>query len=1489
VAIVASQLTGVISITGADQSQKVLLNMADSTKKAQDQLNQLQNVSKDVGSILSNRLANDLKTAQGGLQNLSQRAESAGLDVSKFASLQQKASEAAAKLGLAQAQAADATAKANAITNDASASAEKIALAQARAAVSAENVQKAEVAASDAMAMMQGEATRLADALEASQAKGNLFSNAMAGIRERTTGFFGTIAEAPGKLMEATKQVGLFVFGAQQIVQTGEQMADAFIGLGKSAGDFQSGITSLSTGAGELNKNLGMVSDGILKMAPEVGESTKELEAGMFTIESSGQRGKDALEVLQNAAEGAKVGVSDLADVANGVTTALNDYGLSAKDSASVTNDLIATVSAGKTTMGDLASSLKDILPIASNAGVSLNGVTAALATMTGEGIPAGQAANYLKGAILALEAPSSQGAKTLASIGLSAQDVASEMKDSLPGALNLITEHLKTKFPEGSAAYTAALKDITGGSEALSAVIDLTGDHMKTFEGNVDNIYNAVKQGGTGIAGWSEVQKGFNAQLDRAKEGIEVFKIKLGTALFPVFTQVFGWISDKALPALDNFSNWFTNTAMPAVGQFGAFFHDNFGGLAPVIQDIARQFAKFEFNQWKTEMPLVKALFDDLGSVLNSIVIPAIQQFTMNIDKMLQWLNSASLPAQITRDLLLGIGVAITTIQIGAFVATIPALVAGFGAWAVSAGAAAVATIAATWPILAIGAAIAVVVAGIVLAVQHWGDIMGWITGKTEQTRIKVEQDHVKMRIAQDENTAQGAQAAINNYEKERQGILQKLKETHDPAEQAELQHQLKMTTAQEQGQMARLQKAEADKKKQLDKQKELHEQMVEAQKPWYQRMWDSITTFFGNVGKWFTDRFNDAKNGISGVFGSIGKWFGDRWHDVQNIFGGVGQWFHDRFEDAKNKIISVFYPIAKWFIERWNEIYAPIKPVVDYLGAVFETIGEIVHAIFGKIGAWFHDRFMEIAAVFVGIGIFFHDRFTDAWNAVVGVFQFLGKWFGDRWHEVQGVFAFVGGWFHDRWNDAWNAIVAVFTPIGKWFSDRWVDIQNIFRPVGNWFHDRFTDAWNGIVAVFSPVGKWFSDRWNDIMGGLNTFKTAIANKWNEIKSDATNIFKGIINGIIDQLNNGINAVVSFVNFFAQKLDDLDKSLTGKEGPIPMIQYKPIPHYASGTDAHPGGLAMVGERGRELTWLPKGAQVIPNNITEMLLGMLGGNVPGYADGIGDLGSKVMQWITGGAKGILDNLMNMFHISAPNLGGLTDIASGMFNKAKDWALDFINGILPKFSLGGQAVNIPGNVASWIAQAMAITGVPGSWLSPLEVIAMHESGGRADAVNNWDSNAQAGHPSQGLFQMIPSTFAAHALAGHLNILNPIDNAISAVRYIQGRYGDVFHVPGIVALNAGKPYVGYANGGIINERIEGIGLQTGTRYAFGENGKELVTPYVPSGVNLSSFSNSTSTPEIHIHNHHYHHLDGKQITGNVMTTATKTSRRSGPIRS
>jgi phage-related protein len=117
----------------------------------------------------------------------------------------------------------------------------------------------------------------------------------------------------------------------------------------------------------------------------------------------------------------------------------------------------------------------------------------------------------------------------------------------------------------------------------------------------------------------------------------------------------------------------------------------------------------------------------------------------------------------------------------------------------------------------------------------------------------------------------------------------------------------------------------------------------------------------------------------------------------------------------------------------------------------------------------------------------------------------------------------------------------------------------------------------------------------------------------------------------------------------------------------------------------------------------------------------------------------------------------------------------------------------------------------------------------------ESGGNPKAVNHTDINAQLGHPSVGLMQVIRGTFAAYAgkykRTGPFMYgvsIDPMANIYASMRYALSRYGSLSRaygrpggyatggIVGGVRINRGFPG-GYASGGII--RVGGKRIDTG----------------------------------------------------------------------
>ncbi len=142
-----------------------------------------------------------------------------------------------------------------------------------------------------------------------------------------------------------------------------------------------------------------------------------------------------------------------------------------------------------------------------------------------------------------------------------------------------------------------------------------------------------------------------------------------------------------------------------------------------------------------------------------------------------------------------------------------------------------------------------------------------------------------------------------------------------------------------------------------------------------------------------------------------------------------------------------------------------------------------------------------------------------------------------------------------------------------------------------------------------------------------------------------------------------------------------------------------------------------------------------------------------------------------------------------------------------------------------------NARRAIQRAQSILG--GRYKSPyiteqMMRVAKRESNFQAGVVNNWDSNARAGIPSKGMFQMIEPSFRAYAKPGHGNILNPTDEAISAMRYIVGKWVPIMGSWRSAFKRAGD--FAYATGGVIN---------TSGMYQLAEGSyPEIVIPTDPS---------------------------------------------------
>jgi hypothetical protein len=175
--------------------------------------------------------------------------------------------------------------------------------------------------------------------------------------------------------------------------------------------------------------------------------------------------------------------------------------------------------------------------------------------------------------------------------------------------------------------------------------------------------------------------------------------------------------------------------------------------------------------------------------------------------------------------------------------------------------------------------------------------------------------------------------------------------------------------------------------------------------------------------------------------------------------------------------------------------------------------------------------------------------------------------------------------------------------------YDSRALEERDLLKP----FDDRdlilTQDAMQDLADTFDRIREETVE-FSDILSGAMTrgfedLSDAIATAivyGDDLGDMLLNIFRSVSQQIISQsIQGAIGGGGGFLNFLKTGLSFASSAFGGPAGgatgSIKNISQAKLPGYAAGTNFAPGGLSMVGERGAELINLPRGAQVIPNDV----------------------------------------------------------------------------------------------------------------------------------------------------------------------------------------------------------------------------------------------------------------------------------------------------
>lgn len=266
------------------------------------------------------------------------------------------------------------------------------------------------------------------------------------------------------------------------------------------------------------------------------------------------------------------------------------------------------------------------------------------------------------------------------------------------------------------------------------------------------------------------------------------------------------------------------------------------------------------------------------------------------------------------------------------------------------------------------------------------------------------------------------------------------------------------------------------------------------------------------------------------------------------------------------------IFSNAVEWIKTAWNGMVEWFTGIFNGIGQALSNVWQAITTAFNNVTAFLQNWGPTILAIMfwpfsllIGLVITFKDQIMAVLNAL--------------WSGISAGFQAVTGFIQAVFQTASAVVMAVWSPIAGFFGGVWNQIRGIFSGVGNFFG-----------AVFGWAANAASGALNSIIGVASGVYNAIASFFRPIGTVAGNMIggtiRGVVNGIIGMVQNGLNSFISMINGAAGIIN----KIPGVH--IPGIPHIGLPRLAFGAKNYAGGVTLVGERGPELVNLPKGADV---------------------------------------------------------------------------------------------------------------------------------------------------------------------------------------------------------------------------------------------------------------------------------------------------------
>jgi len=362
--------------------------------------------------------------------------------------------------------------------------------------------------------------------LKSIQAEVEKLNGSFEEVQKKSKGFGGRLADVAGSVVGQLAAATGAAITLQKAFDTLSQQSQA-----------EAALKSLSVDAADATLKFEALSKELRGQA-----STVELTAAAYDVASAGfMKTADQAEILRASTKGAVGGMSDINTVGNAVTSVLNSYGMSASQAGKLVDGFIQTQNDGKIILAEYATQIGRLAPTAAAAGVGIDELNAAVATITAQGVPVEATFTGLNQALVSILKPTKEAEDLAKSLGIEFNETGLKTK-GFGGLLQDVAQK--------TGGSTTKLVQLFGSVDALKAVLPLVNDNLVKFSGNLQKQKEAAGISDKAFQDMAQTLSGAIKELDTAFKNLVV----AARPITPAFIAPFKILAGTLTLVADNF-----------------------------------------------------------------------------------------------------------------------------------------------------------------------------------------------------------------------------------------------------------------------------------------------------------------------------------------------------------------------------------------------------------------------------------------------------------------------------------------------------------------------------------------------------------------------------------------------------------------------------------------------------------------------------------------------------------------------------------------------------------------------------------------------------------------------------------------------------------------------------------------------------------------------------------------------------------------------